>query len=139
MTLAQVGTDSECLTISGSPDTGTPTRAVVRLTLNGLNAATTIEQHWSGGFGDLAAYFSDLEAHWRGWRGSKTWQSMEGDLALDARHVDGHLKLHVIIRRERFDPANDGWTVEGDLVIDLGEQLSQISRDVAAFARGSRG
>ncbi|MFS0892861.1 DUF6228 family protein [Microbacterium sp. 179-I 3D3 NHS] len=137
MTVARVGTNSEFLEIMGAPDSGTPTRATVRLALEGMTAATTIEQHWSDGFGDLAAFFADLEAHWRGWSGSKTWQSMEGDLVLDAEHTDGRLKLHVTVRRERFDRANDGWVVEGDLTIDLGEQLSQISRDVAVFARGS--
>lgn len=139
MTVARLGTDSEFLTISGSPEIGTPTQAEVRLSLDGMTAATTIEQHWSGGFSDLADYFGDLESHWRGWQGSKTWQSLGGDLLLDARHTSGHMQLRVTIRRERFAPANDGWTAVGDLTIDLGEQLSQLTRDIAAFASGSQG
>ena len=137
MTVARLGTDSEYLLVSGWPETGAPTQAEVRLSLGGLTATTAIEQHWSGGFADLAAYFKGLESKWQGWKGSRTWQSVEGDLVLSARHVSGHMQLRVTIRRTRSDLGNDGWKAEGDLIIDLGEQLSQIARDVEAFAGGS--
>lgn len=138
MTVARLGTDSEYLMVIGWPESGVPTQAEVRLSLGGLTASTTIEAHWSGGFADIAAYFKDLERNWRGWRGTKTWKSIEGDLTLSAQHVSGRMQLRVTIERPRLDPGNDGWKAVGDMTIDLGEELSQVARDIAAFSSGSQ-
>lgn len=118
MTEARVGTATEFASFRGVPDAGPPNQAIVQLA-------------------DLVKFFGDLESHWRGWRGTKSWQSLEGDVTLAARHTAGHMQLRVTIRRYRFDPANDGWTAVGDLVIDLGEQLSRAAGDISAFANGS--
>ncbi len=130
---ARVGGQSEYLLLT-PPGPGTPTQAVATLALNGLNAVTTVEQHWGDGFKDLAEFFASMEKSWRGWSGTRAWQSLEGELSLGAHHHGGVIQLKVSIRRWAFDRGNDGWSAEGDLIIEPGEELARITREVVAFA-----
>ena len=36
------------------------------------------------GIGQLADYFAELAADWRGWKGERRWSSLEGDVELAA-------------------------------------------------------
>jgi len=130
---ARIGGQSECLLLT-PPAPGTPAQAVAVLALSGLHAVTAIQEHWSGGFEDLAQFFGSMEKSWRGWRGTRSWESLEGELRLTATHHGGVIQLRVTIRRFAFDRGNDGWTAEGDLVIEPGEELTRITREVIAFA-----
>ena len=130
---ARIGGGSEYLLLT-PPAPGTPALAVAALALSGLHAVTTIQEHWSGGFEDLAKFFGSIEKSWRGWRGARSWESLEGELRLIATHHGGVIRLRVTIRRFAFDRGNEGWTAGGDLVIEPGEQLTRIAREVAAFA-----
>ncbi|WP_341994647.1 DUF6228 family protein [Microbacterium sp. LWH7-1.2] len=135
---ARIGGQSEYLLLT-PPAPGTPTQAAATLALSGLHAVTAIQEHWSGGFEYLAKFFASMEKSWRGWRGTRSWKSLEGELRLNATHHGGVIQLKVTIRRFAFDRGNEGWTVEGDLLIEPGEELTRITREVAAFARPDPG
>src|SRR3989304_9916799 len=48
---------------------------------------------------DLLPYFDDLARHWDGWKGAKTWESLEGQMKLECtRDALGHLFLRVTLR-----------------------------------------
>lgn len=132
---ARIGGQYEHLLLT-PPEPGTPTSAMAVLALGGLNAVTTVEQRWDGGFMDLARFFSSMEQAWRGWTGTRTWQSAEGELNLDAYHHGGRIQLKVTVRRWAPGPGSDGWTASGDILIEPGEELTLIAREVAAFADG---
>ena len=130
---ARIGGQSEYLLLT-PPAPGSPTQAVAVLALSGLNAVAAVEENVGAGFTDLAKFFASMEKSWRGWRGTRTWQSLEGELSLIAVHHGGVIQLKVSLRRSAFDRGNAGWSAEGDLVIEPGEELTRIAREVAAFA-----
>ena len=99
-----------------------------------LTATKRIYGGYSGGFADLVSYFAELEARWRGWQGERSWESLEHDLRLDARHAHGNVQVRVTLRAERAGWGNDGWTATADLTVEPGEQLSAISRALASLA-----
>ena len=99
---ARIGGQSEYLLLT-PPAPGGPTQAVAALTLSGLHAVTAIEEHWSGGFEDLSKFFGSIEKSWRGWRGTRSWESLEGELRLIATHHGGVIQLKVTIRKLAFD------------------------------------
>jgi hypothetical protein len=100
------------------------TRATVEaeLVLPGLTATTTTYEYTERPH-PLVGYFQDLAEHWRGWKGSKEFESLEGDLHLSARH-DGHIVVTATLRTY-LEPAE--WTAIGEFRLDPGEELSAIA------------
>ncbi|TQJ32638.1 DUF6228 family protein [Microbacterium sp. SLBN-146] len=128
---ARIGGPSEYLLLT-PPAPDAPTQAVAVLALSGLNAVIAIEEDFRGGLEGLRTFFGSMEKSWRGWRGTRNWESLEGELRLAATHQGSVIQLKVTIRRG-LNQGNDGWTVEGDLILEPGEQLTRIAREVAAF------
>jgi hypothetical protein len=59
---------------------------------------------------------------------------VEGELRLIAIHRGGVIQLKVMMRSAASERGNDGWTAEGDLAIEPGEELTRITRAITAFA-----
>jgi hypothetical protein len=78
-------------------------------------------------FESLAAFFRDLAEHWRGWEGSKSWESLEGELSLVAStDKAGHVRLQVTLMDL---PAVERWRAEASLFLDAGG-LHKIAENV---------
>lgn len=55
------------------------------------------------GIGGLPKYFGGLAANWRGWRGEREWESLEGGVRLIATHDRlGTVSLTAELRTEAF-------------------------------------
>lgn len=106
------------------------------LRLDGLTATRAVVGLGGSGFGDLVGYLSGLAAGWRGWDGARRWESLEHDLALEARHAHGHVLITVTLARPGGGWGDDGWAVRGTLTIEAGEQLSVIADEVSALVVG---
>lgn len=104
------------------------------LSSNGLRAIHAVVHSFSTGFADLAEFFDQLAQDWRGWDDVRSWQALEGDLNIDARHEYGHVQLRVTLRAYVPGWGNDGWTASANLTIDPSEQLSQIAADMGRLA-----
>jgi hypothetical protein len=104
---------------------------VAHLVLRDVTATKSIYGDYAARFGALLHYFEGLADHWRGWDGVKSYDSLEGDLRLEATH-DGHVHLRVRLRNH-IDPTD--WIVEGEVTIDAGEELSRIVSDLRAALR----
>ena len=96
------------------------------LQTDGLTAQHVVVHHYAKGFDDLIEFFDRLAEDWRGFTGERTFTSLEGDLALAARH-DGHVQLRVTLRQSTLP---DGWTAEAHVRLDPGEQLSRVVEDL---------
>ncbi|QSR29690.1 hypothetical protein CFI00_04055 [Nocardioides sp. S5] len=96
-----------------------------------LRASRQVYEGYDEGFTSLARYFADLATNWRGWNGSRDYESVEGDLRIQADH-DGHVNLHVLLW-ESTVPG--GWKVEAEIRLDAGEALTAAAKDLAALVR----
>ena len=96
-----------------------------------LKAGKSVYEGYADGFEQLARFFEDLAASWRGWSGERTYESIEHDLRIVATH-DGHVRLRVRLWQSA-DP--DGWKLETALRLDAGEQLSRAAQDISAVVR----
>jgi uncharacterized protein DUF6228 len=77
-------------------------------------------------YGQFAVFFEALADSWRGWEGERTFNSLEGEFEVAARH-DGHVRLAIRLRRV------DGpslWTVHAEVTVDPGEDIAAAARDV---------
>ena len=139
MTRLRIGTDHEGLSLTPDAEfTGAPPDVLqADLNLTGLAVTVRVVQHYATGFIDLADFFDRLARDWRGWDGAREWESLEGDLKIEAKHIYGHVRLRVTVRRFLADWGNDGWSATGDLTIDPGEQMAQIATNARILAEGS--
>lgn len=83
----------------------------------------------------LCGYFQEMGDSWRGWKGTKVWESLEGQLLFSASSDStGHVILEVTIRQ--VDSL--GWQLKGYLEIEAG-QLEAVARSVnKMFSEGER-
>src|SRR5437763_290547 len=65
----------------------------------GAHAEKRVATHYATHFDEVIAYVTDLAECWRGWNGTRSYLSLERDLALNAVH-DGtaHVRLTVTMR-----------------------------------------
>lgn len=88
-------------------------------------------------FGDqwesLAEYFENLAVNWRGWNNTKTWQSIEGDLRIDATYEQlGHCLLTFDV-----NGPNQSWrTTLNGFIIAAGEDMNTAAQSVRAWIDG---
>lgn len=78
------------------------------------------------GIGQLAEYFAELAADWRGWKDERRWSSLEGDVELVALH-DG-LGTITLTAGLGTDFAVHRWTARAELLLDAGG-LERIARE----------
>ena len=84
----------------------------------------------------LKQFFADLAGNWKGWKGKKEWQSLEGELAMRAT-IDsaGHISLSVHLRSGSY-PFD--WKLTAVILLEAG-QLDRIAHAVAAFTEDGNG
>ncbi len=77
----------------------------------------------------LVAFFGKLASDWRGWSGVHAWESLEGELSLQASADRlGHITLRVGLRS--VDPPT--WAVDAALELDAGG-LDRVAKAVQAI------
>lgn len=133
----KIGTDDKHLLLTPlDPMDAPPQSLEAALRLEGLTASVVVVHHYASGFRDLADFFEQQAQDWRGWEGVREWNSLEGDLRIEARHEYGHVQMRVTVRKSLAEWGNDGWVATGDLTIDPGEQLTCVAADVKALTAG---
>lgn len=124
-----IGSGSQTLTLTADEGTSQPDELVVKLRAETLSASARI---YAPEFRDLATYFDELVTEWRGWRDSRVWRSLKGDLQISAEH-HGHVLVRVSLRG---DPYRSDWRAEATIELDPGEQLSEAASEVRALVTG---
>ncbi|GGR88301.1 hypothetical protein GCM10010252_28920 [Streptomyces aureoverticillatus] len=85
---------------------------------------------WGGD--DLDGFLAELAEDFRGWRGARTWGSLERDLTLSAEHTGRVVRLawglHDGLHRDR-------WHFELTTEHDPGEEMRNLAGDVRTFLK----
>ena len=85
----------------------------------------------------LNAFFQELSEFKQPWQGTRTWESLEGDLSLSATCATlGQVTFMVKLRH--FIGSPEDWRIEAALVTELG-QLEKIAKDAKAFFQENGG
>lgn len=133
----RIGSDPNYLLLTADdPAGGALQFLVAELHLDGLSASGRVVNNYATGFEDLADFLQEQADDWRGWAGTRKWESLEGDLEIEARHQYGHVQLRITMRRFVPGWGNHGWSATGDLTIEPGEQLTQIAKGMRSLAAG---
>ena len=99
---------------------------VAQLRGPGLDASVLVSSYMFEGFGE---FFESLATDWKGWKGERKWDSMEGELSLKATtDRTGHVYLSIELR----DGAPPRWETTANLVLEAG-QLDRIARSGRDF------
>jgi hypothetical protein len=64
---------------------------------------------FSDGPWDLALFFAELAADWRGWEGERHWRALEGELEVQASQKDARVLIAVTVKHPDMTFANDAW------------------------------
>jgi hypothetical protein len=96
-----------------------------------LVASTGIETLNGDGLDD---WWQGLADSFRGWEGEKTWESLEHDASLSARHDrTGHVTARVTLRGPLgYQPV---WEASATFAFDAGKQLIHVASEVSEFMR----
>ena len=96
-----------------------------------LSARVTIG-HVGGGL-DLDKYFAAMATDWRGWKGSRVWESTALELRLEAA-ADGRGHVFLTVTLQTGWLSSSGWQAQANLVIEAG-QLDRLAAEAGAFCR----
>jgi hypothetical protein len=78
-----------------------------------------------------APLFRDAARRWKGWKGTKDWQSLEGELRLElTTDRTGHVVVDVEVRADYGGP--DPWRLNTQITLEAG-QLETISHQMQLF------
>ncbi len=96
----------------------------------GLDASTVV---LSVNVSSLGDFFSELARDWRGWEAPRRWDSLEGELTIEA-HQDGtgHDWLQFTVRHN----TPPDWTLTLVVSVEAGEQMANLAGDVRDFVLG---
>lgn len=91
----------------------------------GLDASVGVLEY--GSTQDLGSFLSDLAESWRGWEGTKTYNSLEYDLTVEARREGGHNVLRFTVRAG----TSQSWTATLVVMLEAGEEMANVAREVS--------
>ena len=101
----------------------------VRIDATGLSATTVVRSFETQQ--GLREFFGSLASDWRGWQGTRRWESIEHHLAIEAT-VDhhGHVALTFTLQRH-YRP--DAWSVTVTVSVDAGEEMTKLASRIDDF------
>ena len=76
-----------------------------------------------GGDG-FAAFFASLAHDWRGWKGTRAWNTLEHGLSINATHTGNRVELLIVLRR---DDMPDAWEAHVPILVAPGESLPRLA------------
>ncbi|WP_420710939.1 DUF6228 family protein [Streptomyces sp. NRRL S-118] len=83
---------------------------------------------WDGD--GLDVFLAELAEGFRGWSGTRTWRSLEGDLTLAAEHAGSHVRLTWGLHDRLPD---DEWRFETTTIHAPGEDMRSLAIEMRTF------
>ncbi len=103
------------------------------LSANGMTATVNALLLDVDGGRSLPHFLDSLVNDFAGWEGIRSWESLDHELRIDARHVHRHIRLDWILTL-RSD-GQTAWTATSTIKAEAGEQLRQLTAAVHRFLR----
>jgi len=75
----------------------------------------------------LESFFGGLATDWRGWNGTRTWDSIEHGMTIEATHRGHRVELLFVVRRDPTRPE-PGLEIRLPLFVEPGESLSRVGK-----------
>ena len=98
------------------------------LTGRGINAQARVGKYMAEPFANLFEY---LSTNWKGWKGERAWESLEGEFRLGATaDLTGHTRINIHLH----DGAPARWEVNTFVEVEAG-QLERLAQDAREFDR----
>jgi hypothetical protein len=112
-------------------DDGEIWSVLATIEVSGVHAEKRVPTHYATHFDELIAYIADLADCWQGWRGTKSYVSLERDLGIDAVH-DGtaHVRLTVTMKGPTLP---ERWTTTATVITDPGAQMLEAAESARAL------
>lgn len=96
----------------------------VTIEANGLSCSRGALLYGDNG---IRAFFAGLAADWAGWPGTRSWESLEGELTIEASHTGRRIELTCTLRGSI---APDAWRVTVVMSLLPDESLDRLAADV---------
>jgi hypothetical protein len=110
---------------------GSPFTVDVELRSSGLRAELPVYASGDSEFQDVVRFFADMARDWRGWEGSRRYESLERDLTIVASH-HGHVELDVELVSHTHE-----WVASAHVTVNPGEDLARAAAELGTFLRRS--
>ena len=86
---------------------------------------------------DLTPFLTELEEQFPGWDGPRTWQNLDGDVEVEARHVTGgYVDLQWTLRSRPYAWVRP-WAASATVRVESGEQMRRLTADMYRFLHPS--
>ncbi len=76
----------------------------------------------------IRAFFAAMAANWRGWAGTRAWNTLEQDLALEATHIGRRVELAITMQQRAADEHT--WRVSLTMSLLPDETLNRLASDI---------
>jgi hypothetical protein len=73
----------------------------------------------------LDSFLASLAADWQGWEGTRTWNTLEHGMSIEANHEGNRVELLFIVRPGL---ERDKWEVRLPIRVAPGESLSRLAK-----------
>jgi len=84
----------------------------------------------------IASLFQEAASEWRGWNGTKSWESLEGEFKIElTADKKGHITINIGINHDCGNP--EPWRLESCIMIEAG-QLETIAKRASQFFGSNR-
>lgn len=74
----------------------------------------------------LDAFLASLAADWRGWDGTRRWDTIKQELTIEATHHGRRAELLFTVRPPEYKP--DAWQVRFPVFVAPGESLARLAK-----------
>jgi hypothetical protein len=82
---------------------------------------------------DLTSFLAELEEHFAGWDGVRTWQNLDRVIEVGARHVTGgYVDLEWTLRSRPYFWVPP-WSASATVRVEAGEQMRRLTADMYRF------
>jgi hypothetical protein len=103
-------------------------------TIAKVDGTVEVDGTFAGRVTTLSEFMESLAADWQGWYGIRTWQSLGGELTIDARHDRrGYVSLGMTLRAPGRDRDDTAWSARAVFVLEAGEEMSRLAADLTHF------